>query len=326
MVDYPEVRAKVAADFETRFDRVDATYKTVNNTALQAAIFVPKTISSLTEATTAPVLVHFHGGGLITGAAPDLLFLVDWVRDLAHTTRAIFLSPHYRLAPETPATSILDDIADFWAWVHSPHLRTTLTTHWPHLTPNLTRLAAVGESAGGYLALQSALQLNHVARLRAVIAQYPGIFPDLAAFNPRPVAPDRALDAVVEGYVKGLRPGVVRVSTAWPGLGEVTMAAMRNGLMRRLFGEDGEGRLTLGYALERAEEVPPVMWVIQGGEDGLVAKGAADELVERVRRERPRAVVRYTVREGDHGFDAGSSLGDEWVAEGVEFVKGYWLK
>lgn len=65
------------------------------------------------------------------------------------------------------------------------------------------------------------------------------------------------------------------------------------------------------------------MWVVQGEEDALVMKGAADELVEVLRREGPRAEVKHTVREGDHGFDAVSSLQDESVAEGVEFIKGH---
>jgi acetyl esterase/lipase len=186
----------------------------------------------------------------------------------------------------------------------------------------------VGESAGGYLALQSALQFNETARLRAVIAQYPGIFPDLAAFPARPAQPDPALDAAVESYVKGLElePDAVRVSTPWPGMAAVTAGAMFNGLLRGLLGDDPEGRLTFRYAVGKAAEVPPAVWVLQGDRDALVAKDTADELVEVLRRERPRAAVKYTVREGDHGFDAVNSLQDEWLAEGVEFIKGHWLK
>ena len=183
----------------------------------------------------------------------------------------------------------------------------------------------MGESAGGYLALQSAFLFNRTANLRAVIAQYPALHTDLAAFNPRPAKPDPALDAVVADYVKGVVPGTVRTSTAWPGNAEKTIAALTNGLVRGLFGADPEGRLTLGYALRQAEQELPPVWVIQGDEDELVAKGAADELVERVRAERPGAVVKYTVRPGGHGFDGESTLADGWVKEGVEFVKRYWL-
>ena len=68
----------VEAELQARYDRLNVTYKTVNNTPIDTAIFIPKTFASGTEPATAPVLVHFHGGGLFTGANPDVLFLVDW--------------------------------------------------------------------------------------------------------------------------------------------------------------------------------------------------------------------------------------------------------
>lgn len=75
----PERGQIVIADLEAKFDRRDVAYKTVENTPIEAAIFIPKTLISSSEAVTAPVLVHFHGGGLITGAVPDPFFLVDWL-------------------------------------------------------------------------------------------------------------------------------------------------------------------------------------------------------------------------------------------------------
>lgn len=83
----PERGQQVTLDLQTRFDRIDVAYKTVNNTPIETAIFVPKTLSS---ATTAPVLVHFHGGALITGTFPEPFFLTDW-----------FVGPW----PPTPQTS-----------------------------------------------------------------------------------------------------------------------------------------------------------------------------------------------------------------------------
>lgn len=248
------------------------------------------------------------------------------MRDLAHTTRAIFISPSYRLAPETPAVSILDDVSDFWTWLHA-HLASAVTARWPHLTADLSRLAAVGESAGGYLTLQSALQFNGVARLRAAIAQYPSMFTDLKAFNLAPPKVDAALAEAVAGYVAAAKakPESVVVSAGWPERVDLLIGAFVTGVVRDVLGEDAEGRLTLGYALAKAEEVPPPVWVIQGDEDVLIAKAATDELVEIVRREKPGAEVKYTVREGGHGFDAVNTLEDEWVREGVEFIKGYWL-
>ncbi|KAL2200801.1 Alpha/Beta hydrolase protein [Corynascus similis CBS 632.67] len=333
----PERGQIVIADLEAKFDRRDVAYKTVENTPIEAAIFIPKTLISSSEAVTAPVLVHFHGGGLITGAVPDPFFLVDWIRELAHSTSAIFVSAGYRLAPETPAVSILDDVADFWAWLHAD-FTAAIRAHFPeapNLTPDLSRLAATGESAGGYLALQSALYLSRQKttknggnrnRLRAVIAQYPALFTDLAAFNTRPEQPDPAMDALVDNFA-GRQPGSVRVSAPWPGDVSVTVAALSNGRLRDLYGADPEGRLTLGYALERAEEVPPALWVVQGGDDTWVATAGADEMVERLRRERPKVNLKYTVVPGGwHGFDQTNKLEDDWVKEGVEFFNRFWLE
>ncbi|KAK4121243.1 alpha/beta-hydrolase [Parathielavia appendiculata] len=322
-------RNNVAADLEARFDRIDVAYKTVNNTPIEAAIFVPKTLSPEAGPKPVPVLVHFHGGALIVGANPDPFFLTDWIRDLAYTTPAIFISVAYRLVPESRAVDSLEDAADFWAWLHA-HLSATVQSHWPHLIPNLDRVAVAGESAGGFLAIQSALLFNRTAKLRAVIAQYPALHTDLTTSTDkgvRPVNDDPKLRAVVDGYLQSIKPGSVRVSTPLPTLGAFLGAVLQRGwpTLYEMFGEDDEGRLTLRRALAEAEEVPPPMWVLQGTEDSIIDTPRVDEMVEKIRSQRPRAVVKYTKRPGDHGFDIGSRLEEDWAKEGVEFIKGYWL-
>ncbi|KAL2164804.1 hypothetical protein VTH06DRAFT_100 [Thermothelomyces fergusii] len=337
----PERGKTVTADLEARFDRHNVVYKTVDETAIEAAIFIPKPLtSSSSEATSAPVLVHFHGGCLITGAVPEPFFLADWVRDLAYTTNAIFVSAGYRLAPETPAVGILDDVADFWAWLYDDEgLAAAVRALFPHVraAPDLDRVAAVGESAGGYLALQSALHLHPTAtattnsprRLRAVIAQYPSLFTDLAAFDARPAQRDPALEALVAEWAAAARAsGRARVSAPWPGDAEAMLAALAEGLVRELLlGPDPAGRLTLRHALDRAGDPPPPVWIVQGDADDLVPRPATDELVERLRAARPAAEVKYTVMPGGgHGFDALSTLEDDWVREGVAFIKRHWLE
>lgn len=88
-----ERRIAVLADLSTRFDRISVPYKSVNDTPIEAAIFVPKAISSSTETEQVPVLVHFHGGALIMGANPEPYFLADWFVTLH--------SPH----PDRPSNS-----------------------------------------------------------------------------------------------------------------------------------------------------------------------------------------------------------------------------
>jgi acetyl esterase/lipase len=210
------------------------------------------------------------------------------------------------------------------------HLPAAVRSRWPHLTPDLGRIALAGESAGGFLAVQSALMFNRVAKIRAVIAQYPSLHTDLttaAADGVRQRSNDPGLRAVIDEYLRGIKPGSIRVSTPFPELLGLLGAVLSGGwpYMFELFGEDKEGKLTLGKALAEAEEVPPPLWVVQGKEDSYVEVARAEELVERVRRERPRAVVKYTLKPGGHGFDWENTLEDGWVKEGVEFIKEYWL-
>ncbi|KXX75850.1 Tuliposide A-converting enzyme 2, chloroplastic [Madurella mycetomatis] len=327
-----ERRLEVLADIQARFDRLDVAYKSVNGTPIETAILIPKTLSSNNSPQNAPVLVHFHGGGLVCGTNPEPFFLVDWIRDLAYSAGAILLSPAYRLVPESKAVDSLTDVADFWAWLHH-HDRPLSSVIHPllsHVTPDFSRVATVGESAGGFLALQSALAFNGTAKLRAAIVQYGAIFSDVEAWNPDPaVGVDRSgFEEVVRGYVRGLKEGEIQVSAPWPEKAELVLAALQGGFMRELSGDDPEGRMTLEYAITRVKEegslVPPI-WFIQGSEDTLVAKEAMDEVVERLKREVEGVQVKYTIREGDHGFDVGARLEDDWVAEGVEWVNGFWL-
>jgi surfactin synthase thioesterase subunit len=93
--------------------------------------------------------------------------------------------------------------------------------------------------------------------------------------------------------------------------------------MRELLGDDPEGRLTLGYALAQAEELPPPVWVVQGDQDFVVRRRPM--CWWRGRAGRPGWVVKYSVRNGGHGFDAVHTVEEDWLREGVEFFKGYWL-
>jgi acetyl esterase/lipase len=115
------------------------TYKSVGGCELRADVFAP-------AAKPRAVIVWLHGGALIMGSRTNL---PHDERDRYLDARYAVVSVDYRLAPETKLPQIIDDLRDAFAWV-----RTTL----PGLLQAQTaRLAAVGHSAGGYLALMSGL-------------------------------------------------------------------------------------------------------------------------------------------------------------------------
>jgi acetyl esterase/lipase len=93
----------------------------------------------------APVILHLHGGGLITGTADsDIAAAVDLA---AHAGCAV-VSVEYRLAPEHPYPAALEDATAVLAWLASPAAPRLLDAE---------RIIVSGVSAGGGLAAATAL-------------------------------------------------------------------------------------------------------------------------------------------------------------------------
>ncbi len=87
-----------------------------------------------------PVVVFFHGGGFVIGsiASHDAT-----CRSLCQKSGAVFVSVEYRLAPEQPFPAAPEDCYAATRWV---------SEHDAELGVNPSRLAVVGDSAGGNLA------------------------------------------------------------------------------------------------------------------------------------------------------------------------------
>jgi acetyl esterase/lipase len=270
-----------------RFERVDTVYKTLDGTPFTAAVLVSRTLKSGQK--TCPLLVHFHGGGLYMGTILEPFFLSRWFclkypaqsllskpdtnaldrpLELAEAESAIVVSPAYRLLPEATGSDILDDIKDFWEWVRGS-LPTYVAEKWPGVTLDLDRTAVFGESAGGYLSLQSAFLFPPPSsQIKVAMAQYPAIYPDIAEWNPRPAEVLPEADALVDAYMAQINPGTIRLSSPFPALADLGLAMNQTGRHREWLGNDE--RLTLDYCLRTAEKVPP-LWVMQGIDDQRVS-------------------------------------------------------
>ncbi len=90
-----------------------------------------------------PAILHIHGGALIMGQRAQNPQDMARYTERGYTVFAI----DYRLAPESKLPAIISDVQDALTWIR---------LRGPEFSDiDATRVAAVGHSAGGYLALQS---------------------------------------------------------------------------------------------------------------------------------------------------------------------------
>lgn len=117
----------------------------------------------------APVLVYFHGGGMVMGSNHAFEPLA---RALAALSGATVVSVEYRLAPEAPAPAQFDDAYAATAWV---------ADNAESLRLDARRLAVVGDSAGGSLAAAVALAARDRGgpALFCQVLLYPGLDRDM---------------------------------------------------------------------------------------------------------------------------------------------------
>ena len=122
-------------------------------------------------ASDAPVLVYFHGGGMVMGSNHSFEPLA---RTLAAQSNATVASVDYRLAPEFPAPAQFDDAYTATEWI---------AEHADQIGVDVSRLAVVGDSAGGSLAAAVALAARDRggAAICCQVLLYPGLDRDMAA-------------------------------------------------------------------------------------------------------------------------------------------------
>lgn len=136
----------------------------------------------------APVLVYFHGGGMVLGSNHSFEPLA---RLLAAASDATVVAVDYRLAPEDPPPAQFDDALAATAWV---------AENAASLGVDPTRLVVAGDSAGGSLAAAVALAARDHGgpNIFAQALMYPGLDRDMAApsVTAQPDAPMLSLDDI----------------------------------------------------------------------------------------------------------------------------------
>ena len=120
-------------------DKKVFVYKTVDGHEIKANIFLPE------KNGLHPVLVYFHGGGFIFGNRDQGLH--NQLKEKFLKENFAVVSADYRLAPETKLNEILKDVQDLIKWLREKGLQ--------EFNIDTNKIAVVGGSAGGYLALST---------------------------------------------------------------------------------------------------------------------------------------------------------------------------
>jgi acetyl esterase/lipase len=120
---------------ETLEMKTTIIYKKANNFEIKGDFYpVPQK--------SRPVIVYIHGGGLFWGSREDMK--TEQIEFYNRAGLNVF-SIDYRLAPETKLPEIKDDIAAALSWLENDGLK--------KFDYNPEKIAVIGSSAGGYLAL-----------------------------------------------------------------------------------------------------------------------------------------------------------------------------
>lgn len=137
-----------------------------------------------------PVIVYYHGGGWVIA---DLDVYDSGPRALCKLVSAIVISLHYRQGPEDRFPSAHDDAFGTYEWA----LANAVT-----LNGNPAKLALAGESAGGGLAVATAIEARDkdLQMPLAVISIYPIAGTDLTTPSYRENAEAKPLNAAMMAW------------------------------------------------------------------------------------------------------------------------------
>jgi acetyl esterase len=169
---------------------VDTAGKDVmlNGKNIHMRIYTPKTGTG-----PFPVIVYYHGGGFVI-AGIDVYDAS--AKSLAQETGAIVVAVAYRKAPENKFPAAHDDAYAAYEWV---------TKNAGSIKGNANKIALAGESAGGNLAVNTAIKTRDAKGKmpKAILAVYPVASSDMNSESYDKYAAAKPLDKpMMEWFVK----------------------------------------------------------------------------------------------------------------------------
>ncbi|KAF2012014.1 alpha/beta-hydrolase [Aaosphaeria arxii CBS 175.79] len=309
----------------SRFDQFDIsqdTYKVVGQHEIHAYTLIPKG----TEPGRYPLLVKWHGGALVNGDAiyPD--WFSSWLVPFMLRNKAIAVLPNYRLLPEHNGADIIEDLDDFWKWVDSGKLAAGIRSCTPGIMVDLDRVCVAGDSAGGFMALSSALRLPE-GRIKSVLAQYPMTRELNLDVSDEFKDTDPPGPEVIDEYLKSLEPGAVVTSAFPPEKMPIVHALSIHDKYRQYFGLENEALWPIN-AIEKAKKFPPT-FIFHGTKDTAVSVNDIRAFVKKAKEfldQGEAEKIKLQEVEGEnHGFDG--NLREEevpWLRDGLKYVEDAW--
>ncbi|KAG5812867.1 hypothetical protein H9Q74_003643 [Fusarium xylarioides] len=313
------------------FDIFETVYKVVHGHEIACHVLVPKALAERarhTPSNPSPIILRIHGGGFISGSSlfPD--FFSPWHLQLASRHEAVIVSCDYRLAPEATMDEIIADIDDFLIWT-----RTELPGFIggkANVQVDTARILTAGDSAGGYLSLMTGL--NHASEIRAVTASYPLVDAKSRHFSeayekPMFGFPQMPASLISEHKAKLKKNAdTTSIISADPQAQRAALmfSYIQNGKFDELIPLDRRDLFILDKIEDGARFPRGGVFIWHGKEDTVVPVEGSVKLADTIKELDPDLTFTLSVRDGDHGFDAASSIDEPWFFEGLKPLVSAW--
>lgn len=239
-------------------------YKKAGNVEIPIDVFLPPNAKNL------PVLLWFHGGGLLQSSRKSSPpHLVHGVTKYDYA----YITADYRLAPQVGIDDIFEDVKDCIAFI-----RGELSSRLGADIIDSSRLAVSGGSAGGYLAFLAGLYVE--PKPKVILPIYPITDPLGTFFRTsvvHPVFGGRVDKAIVEPF---LDPNGEVVIDCEPSSSRNMMYGwmLQEAILAELLRiKPGEDRYRIAKNVH--EHGLPPTYVVHGDADGIVGVEQSDEVV-----------------------------------------------
>lgn len=329
--------AQVAADDFSRyegFNLLKTPYKEIDDHEINVDILYPKLLTK-SPASGSPILIRFHGGGLIAGSSLFPQFFGHWILELAERHSAIIVSPDHRFIPEATASDVMDDLDDLWKWTNTSLPSYLSEQTQGHIKPEVKRVLVTGDSSGGLLSLL--FSLSYADSLRATTAAYPMV--DIMGpwyttkfhkdFFGLPQFPESVVsDHVAQVQAEETRTKRKAVVSSDPNLerAPILFSVIQNGLYKDYF-DSNDQRLVPLDRLEKGDRFPKGgLFVWHSTEDSICPIEGSEKLAAKVKEVQPDLPFTLAKRPGEHGFDEGSKIDEDWLKDGLAPLVQAWLK